>query len=340
MRGKVKNSRQVRNGFSLVELLVVIAIIGVLVAFLLSAVQAAREASRRASCQNNQKNIALACLNYESSRGALPPGSTINQVATRNGLSWHVELLPFIEQEGLHTEIKRQIAEYKRNDPSGAPPNIYDLQDVNEVSINTYLCPSDVAVVDNRNGEHLASSSYAGITGSASSRDDAESYVGEESDFCGEVNYDGVLFPGSNISMRQIIDGATNTLLLGERWYQLRAWTAGSFWRTPVNSNPPTGPAPDTCLSSLKNVSTDVPINASLEAVGYYQRHEADDRPMNPPEQQKTLEYNNLPFGSFHPGGAIFARVDGSVEFVEDGIDPSVYAAMASKAGEEITAWQ
>ena len=85
------------RAFTLVELLVVIAIIGVLMGLILSAVQAARESSRRMSCQNNLKNISLACLSYESARGNLPPGSTINKVRRRNGLSWHVDLLSYRE---------------------------------------------------------------------------------------------------------------------------------------------------------------------------------------------------------------------------------------------------
>lgn len=331
------------RGFTLVELLVVIAIIGVLVGLLLSAVQAARESSRKMSCQNNLKNICLACLSYESARGSLPPGSTINKVRRRNGLSWHVDLLPYLENDPLQSEIKRQVDDFRRTDPDRQPPNIYELQQVNEVRIPIYGCPSDDEVVDNRNGEGLAGSSYAGVSGSAASRGDEERFVGDESGICGAVNFDGVFYPGSKTRLRQIEDGTSTTLLVGERWYQLRAWTAGAYWPPPqASSELADSPVPDSCMSAVKNVDAQIPLNASLAAVGYYKGHEDDDRPGSAPAGRKIVGYNNLPFGSFHPGGVNVGAVDGSVHFMNDSVDVKIFVAIASRDGAEVESspWQ
>lgn len=60
------------HGFTLVELLVVITIIGILMGLLIPAVNAARETARRNQCAANIKNLGLAAIQYENSKGALP----------------------------------------------------------------------------------------------------------------------------------------------------------------------------------------------------------------------------------------------------------------------------
>jgi prepilin-type N-terminal cleavage/methylation domain-containing protein/prepilin-type processing-associated H-X9-DG protein len=323
-------------GFTLVELLVVIAIIGVLVGLLLSALQAARESARRMNCENNLKNVTLASLNFESAHKVLPPGSTVNRVGGRNGLSWHVNLLSFLESETLRAEILRQVEAFRKVDPAKQPQNIYDLENVNETQISTLVCPSDDEVVDNRNGTNLASTSYAGVAGSGSSRGAGDSFYGDNNGLCGVVNVDGLFFPGSRVTLKQVTDGLSNTFLAGERWYQLRAWTAGAFWQASELSTPPEGPSKGYCMSGLKNIDAAMPINADLNVVGYYKQHEEGDRPGDVAADRKVVPFNNLPFGSMHPGGANFGKADGSVDFVAEDIDPQVYVAQASKDGGEV----
>ncbi|MFM8708930.1 MAG: DUF1559 domain-containing protein [Planctomycetia bacterium] len=99
-----------REGFTLVELLVVIAIIGTLVGLLLPAVQQAREAARRSACTNNTKQLALACLNYESTRKRLPAAQDRDNAAT--GWSWIVHVLPFVEEVNLYNGLSTTTNRY------------------------------------------------------------------------------------------------------------------------------------------------------------------------------------------------------------------------------------
>ena len=140
---KVKLSKTgiCRCGFTLVELLVVIAIIGMLIALLLPAVQAAREAARRMQCANNMKQVALALHNYHDVNDSFP-ARRFQPIRTspNNYAVWGpvYPLLPFIEQNAAHDQIRSDISTGSGSSPDTGGSSVFAT-----LVINTLLCPSD-----------------------------------------------------------------------------------------------------------------------------------------------------------------------------------------------------
>src|SRR5262245_47392087 len=129
-------SRLLRRGFTLIELLVVIAIIAILIGLLLPAVQKVREAAARLKCQNNLKQISLACHNYHDANGKLPPG------VSRTGCcwgTWMVAILPYVEQENLF----KLYVNFGGNDTTGLRYAGGGNGRVATTRLSTFLCPSD-----------------------------------------------------------------------------------------------------------------------------------------------------------------------------------------------------
>src|SRR6476469_8649277 len=108
-----------KKGFTLVELLLVIAIIGILVALLLPAIQAAREAARRAKCQANLHNVALAVLNYESSKKKFPVGF-VSQPSTVEAWGWSVFILTHLEEQSVYDHLRPSETFVQPVDPTRA----------------------------------------------------------------------------------------------------------------------------------------------------------------------------------------------------------------------------
>ena len=337
-------------GFTLVELLVVIAIIGILVALLLPAIQAAREAARRTQCQNNLKNISLACLNYENTKGELPPGSLNTHLVQASGLGWPVLILPYVEDAAVSEEA---IEVYKGR------PDAYagTMNSLNRLLMPMYLCPSDEGLRYQREkfgDETRKGMSYAGVAGSFHARTGNCPTTKTANQYCvaanvdnlfGPNNYDGLLPQGLPVKLKQVTDGTSKTLLIGERFYQIRAWMIGAYWvgstDPPINPRlnpppPPVGPQPSTAFFACKNLTDKWPINHDPFTACYKDHNNAlGDRPEVPDSTPRLITVNDLPFGSLHNGGANFCRGDGSVNFLPDDIDIKIFLALGSRNGDE-----
>ena len=205
--------RPVRPGFTLIELLVVIAIIAVLMGLLLPAVQQVRAAAARVQCQNNLKQIGLACHNYHDANQSFPPGYLASGPYvdgandTAPGWGWGAFLLPHLEQDNLYRRLN--LSQPVQNSPA--------IQTV----VKVYLCPFDLPpagafAIPDAFGTPIATaapSSYAACVG------------GDESSTTGPSGL-GIFHRNSHTRLTDITDGSSETILVGER-----AWSnANGIW--------------------------------------------------------------------------------------------------------------
>ncbi len=311
-----------QHGFTLVELLVVITIIGILIALLLPAVQAAREAARRTQCSNQLKQTGLAILNLESALGVFPtsgdkPWPVLQNYLTngqpngpaKQGLSWAFQILPYLEQEAVYA--------------------IDTQADVEQVALDIHFCPSRRRPT--RQGARYLMD-YASATPGRVTRNSDGTVTHEEDSVrslwggkdgddvrwtieADQPNiYEGIIvrinwwyvdqeFKGGSAptTFGQIRDGASNTILVGEKclnpdeylsgcWHDDRGWTDG--WD------------PDVVRSTSFAPSAD---SNQISNVGYR-------------------------FGSAHSGGFNVVLADGSVRTLGYGIDREVFNCLGHRS--------
>jgi type II secretory pathway pseudopilin PulG len=281
---------------------VVIAIIGILIALLLPAVQAAREASRRSQCANNLRQHSIASQEYHAANGRFPPGGRLHIKSGQNGVSWRVLILPYIEQQALFDVIAPV--------PNGGATNWNGPQ--SQVP-DQFICPA----LERSSGDFVAAS-YWGVGGVPR---DSET-DGQDDPYCGLMAINGSLFAGSKTRVGDIVDGTSNTILLGERTYVWRAWMNGARWSTGT-------PKRSICSEAANNMV--YPINASHAYFGYYI---GDNE--RPDGTDAEISLNDLFFGSHHPGGAHFAYADSSVHFLADETELTILQDATTIRGEEV----
>lgn len=268
-----------QRGFTLVELLVVIAIIGVLIALLLPAVQQAREAARRMQCSNNLKQIGLALHNYHDTFQNLPP-MVISPVGdpddmgngsdTVEGWGWAAFLLPFIEQGALHEQAGITQGNHLEN----------ELTDTMLVPVEGYRCPSDT-------GKTVGDSAQRFLKGGGMN------YAVYNHSRSGNLNNgDAGFYRHSGRNFRDVVDGLSNTLAVGESCSKLNGQTMSlKSWAGCQQS------LGGNCIDELA-ISGRWPIN----------------------DNTGTTDQKGEALSSLHPGGAMVLKFDGSVRFLSENI--------------------
>ena len=303
-----------RRGFTLIELLVVIAIIAILIALLLPAVQQAREAARRSQCKNNIKQLALAMHNYAERQGSFPSGyitrfpyETVGwpraAVSGELGLySWGALILPDIEQSNLYKILNVGVVPLERN--LANPTTRQALMQ----PLSAFLCPSDpgpglndfrsssnrynFTVTDGSNTYQIARSDYVMV---ANAWDSTTPPV--RPDQYGPPH--GIGSHNSRIKFRDITDGTSNTLLIGERAYQYKSVRVGGANALGFSAS-----------NNLQTTSYGCKGN-QLAAIGIT---------YNGINAVRGGEHDVRGFSSNHVGGAHFGLCDGSVRFISENI--------------------
>ncbi len=292
-----------RRGYTLIELLVALGIIAILIGLLLPAVQKVRAAAARLQCSNNLKQLGLALHMAHDAEAAFPPGLSNARGEPYPSLSWMARLLPYLEQQPLWdqttVDFRRVPDPYSRNPAHAA----------RSVVLAVVGCPSDWRVrtawdlaLPSAPSDRVALTSYLGNLGTNRSRPD------------------GVLYRNSRVRIEHIADGASNTLLVGERpptpellygW-----WYAGDG------------------LGGTGAIDVVLGVREFNSPSPYRQYVHCGHGPF-PFRSGRIDDYcSTFQFWSLHPGGANFLFADGSVRFLRYEAD-SVLPALATIAGGE-----
>lgn len=335
-----------RAAFTLIELLVVIAIIAILMALLLPAIQKVREAANRMRCGNNLKQMGIALHMYYNDYGRLPPGGRMRRTNPADPWSvdwgqdqgtWHVYLLPYLEQDQLYKKYQPYIVS------DGVVPPWVSIQQApspwNEKAPKYLQCPSD-----DWDQENNSTSNYAGSLGpncaigpcgynpyqwqQSPSRnwagggcDDSPGTVPVlpglkiARDHGNEVS--GALMPGCfnrfgiKIRLDDMIDGTSNTIMVGEcrpAEHDHMPWQ-GSW----VHFN-----------GGASHCTTLPPINYKTDSPDW----------CSPADRSRTNWNVSWGFKSRHTAGANFLMGDGSVQMLPKTIDYVVYQYLGARNDE------
>ncbi|MCA9237422.1 MAG: DUF1559 domain-containing protein [Planctomycetales bacterium] len=306
-----------RRAFTLVELLVVIAIIGVLVSLLLPAIQAAREAARRSTCTNHVKQLALGCINYEGAQRLYPQVYQVDNPATpevEHRQGFMIFILPYLEQAALANQYSfdHDWKTFGRPAP-GATPNPND--ELIKTPLEFVKCPSvPDESFQNRSDFAVATCfSFASdarkqlVTAKLAPDLELRDWQSILSNY--EPQPSGS-WPERRVSSKDVLDGLSNSFMLFEDAGRPTLYVKGAATTSETDGA-------EWASDSL-----------------WFVVH--GGQPYCPATELANCHNGNEVY-AMHPGGGNYAYGDGSVHFIQESASPTVWAALFTRSGGEVS---
>lgn len=325
-----------RSGLSLIEVLVAISIVGVLMALLFPAIQAQRETARRLACRNNLRQIGVALQSHQTARGYYPRGGYMRFDGTAGGghgryHAPHIYLLPYLGRGDIY-----DLIDLEAQTGTGH-------QEVQQLPVPVFHCPSDSNATSVRNNyrANLGLSLYP----------DTDSALTQTPSFG-----DGAFAPAvRSLYPQHYPDGLSNTVAFSERltgdvdtseyapvrdYFILQAVAdSGDVFASPD--------APWKLIAACGSLTNPAPLHISHVGTNWFKpglHHTLYNHLLTPNHPIPDCGVNADHFGwglmtarSVHSGGVNSLLMDGSVRFVSDSIDHSVWHAVGTRNGKELS---
>jgi prepilin-type N-terminal cleavage/methylation domain-containing protein len=331
-------NRLSRVGFTLTELLVVILIIAILIALLLPAVQSAREAARRTDCTSRMRQLGLAMHDYHGTWQHFPKNRRQVGIRGYESTSANVELLSYLEQVPLFQQFESHRQDWT-----------WTYEEGMNTKLAVFLCPSSKQAAPRATVPPVRDwlgpgTNFAWCLGSSV----VTNSLYDE--------FNGFMAYRQERSFSDLLDGASNVLMISEvlpgtaNGDSLATFPFDVFYvgDTPFDAIVEPDFATQEEVEGIGRLAKTQPIafrsnNGSMWA--WYAASQSTFNAVVPPNWRfpstggdccpygaHDWRYALIPPRSLHRGGVTSCFADGSIHFLSNSIDQSVFQYMGNRS--------